>query len=156
MDEKHAIFAIGVHGIHVLVDQRGIRDFLVFRKFRSDGCKICWVTTFFLRHREVHLVPYSPFVFRFAMSSITTRTGLLIRIADPKDSVAWAEFVELYEPILIRVAKSKGLLLSFLRMLSRFTPCMRNMTHPASLLEHFLNAYLLVRLRNCHLARIDF
>lgn len=43
------------------------------------------------------------------MSSPTTRPSLLIRIADPKDSAAWAEFVELYEPILIRVAKSKGL-----------------------------------------------
>lgn len=45
----------------------------------------------------------------FPMSSPETRPSLLVRIANPEDSAAWSEFVELYEPILIRVAKSKGL-----------------------------------------------
>jgi RNA polymerase sigma-70 factor (ECF subfamily) len=43
------------------------------------------------------------------MSSPPTRPSLLIRIADRQDAEAWSEFVEIYEPILIRVAKSKGL-----------------------------------------------
>jgi RNA polymerase sigma-70 factor (ECF subfamily) len=43
------------------------------------------------------------------MTSPATRPSLLIRIADPKDSVAWAEFVAIYEPVLERVAKARGL-----------------------------------------------
>lgn len=43
------------------------------------------------------------------MTTPTTRPSLLLRIADPQDSAAWAEFTDLYEPILIRVAKSRGI-----------------------------------------------
>lgn len=43
------------------------------------------------------------------MTSPKTRPSLIIRIADPQDEVAWGEFVDIYEPILIRVGKSKGL-----------------------------------------------
>ncbi len=44
-----------------------------------------------------------------SMTTPTTRPSLLLRIADPQDSAAWAEFTDLYEPILIRVAKSRGI-----------------------------------------------
>lgn len=43
------------------------------------------------------------------MTSPKTRPSLIIRLGDPHDEVAWREFVEIYQPILIRVGKSKGL-----------------------------------------------
>ena len=39
----------------------------------------------------------------------TTRPSLLIRIKDPRDAAAWAEFHELYAPLLYRYARARGL-----------------------------------------------
>ncbi len=39
----------------------------------------------------------------------TTRASLLIRIRDPKDSVSWREFHELYAPLIYRYARKRGL-----------------------------------------------
>src|SRR4051812_30805186 len=41
--------------------------------------------------------------------SPSTRPSLLIRIRDPQDELAWAEFVEIYTPLIHRLARSKGL-----------------------------------------------
>jgi RNA polymerase sigma factor (sigma-70 family) len=37
-----------------------------------------------------------------------TRASLLVRIRDPHDERAWAEFVEIYEPVLYRLARQRG------------------------------------------------
>lgn len=39
----------------------------------------------------------------------TTRTSLLHRVRDPHDTDAWAEFYDLYAPLLYRFARSRGL-----------------------------------------------
>src|SRR5436305_2645427 len=39
----------------------------------------------------------------------TTRHSLVLRLRDPGDVAAWAEFVELYEPLVYRLARAKGL-----------------------------------------------
>jgi RNA polymerase sigma factor (sigma-70 family) len=39
----------------------------------------------------------------------TTRYSLLLRIQDPHNQVAWAEFTALYEPLIYRLARQKGL-----------------------------------------------
>lgn len=39
----------------------------------------------------------------------TTRYSLLLRIADPLDHVAWLEFLAIYEPLVYRLARRKGL-----------------------------------------------
>src|SRR5438067_965587 len=39
----------------------------------------------------------------------TTRRSLLLRLRDPQDEAAWAEFVGLYEPLVYRLARRKGL-----------------------------------------------
>ena len=39
----------------------------------------------------------------------TTRATLLIRIKNPRDTAAWAEFHDLYAPLLYRYARSRGL-----------------------------------------------
>jgi len=39
----------------------------------------------------------------------TTRPSLVLRLRDPADGAAWAEFVELYEPLVYRLARGKGL-----------------------------------------------
>ena len=39
----------------------------------------------------------------------TTRPSLLIRIKNPRDAEAWAEFHELYAPLLYRYARARGL-----------------------------------------------
>jgi RNA polymerase sigma factor (sigma-70 family) len=39
----------------------------------------------------------------------TTRPSLVLRLRDPADGAAWAEFVELYEPLVYRLARAKGL-----------------------------------------------
>lgn len=39
----------------------------------------------------------------------TTRYSLLLRIADPRNHAAWLEFVAIYEPLVYRVARRKGL-----------------------------------------------
>ena len=37
-----------------------------------------------------------------------TRASLLVRIRDPHDEQAWGEFVEIYEPVLYRLARRRG------------------------------------------------
>jgi RNA polymerase sigma factor (sigma-70 family) len=39
----------------------------------------------------------------------TTRPSLLIRLRDPRDERAWSEFVEIYGPLVQRLAKQRGL-----------------------------------------------
>ena len=39
----------------------------------------------------------------------TTRRSLVLRLRDPRDEAAWAEFVEIYEPLVYRLARKKGL-----------------------------------------------
>ena len=38
-----------------------------------------------------------------------TRASLLIRVRDPADQAAWHEFVEIYRPIILRMARQKGM-----------------------------------------------
>ncbi len=38
-----------------------------------------------------------------------TRPSLLIRVRDPADHAAWQEFAEIYRPVILRLAQSKGL-----------------------------------------------
>ena len=38
----------------------------------------------------------------------TTRASLVLRLRDPEDGAAWAEFVEIYEPLIYRLAARKG------------------------------------------------
>jgi RNA polymerase sigma-70 factor (ECF subfamily) len=38
-----------------------------------------------------------------------TRPSLLVRIKTPGDERAWVEFVEIYEPLILRLARRKGL-----------------------------------------------
>ncbi len=38
-----------------------------------------------------------------------TRASLLIRVRDPADQAAWHEFVEIYRPLILRMARQKGL-----------------------------------------------
>ena len=38
-----------------------------------------------------------------------TRQSLLLRLPDRHDAMAWAEFVTIYEPLIYRLARSKGL-----------------------------------------------
>lgn len=39
----------------------------------------------------------------------TTRASLLLRIRDPRDTAAWAQFHDLYAPLLYRYARARGL-----------------------------------------------
>jgi len=39
----------------------------------------------------------------------STRHSLVLRLRNLDDDIAWAEFVQLYEPLVFRLAKSKGL-----------------------------------------------
>jgi RNA polymerase sigma factor (sigma-70 family) len=39
----------------------------------------------------------------------TTRPSLVLRLRDPGDEPAWAEFVDIYEPLIYRLAVNKGL-----------------------------------------------
>jgi RNA polymerase sigma factor (sigma-70 family) len=39
----------------------------------------------------------------------TTRPSLVLRLRDTADGAAWAEFAELYEPLIYRLARGKGL-----------------------------------------------
>ncbi len=41
--------------------------------------------------------------------SPTTRPSLLVRLRDPRDERAWAEFLEIYTPLVHRLARRKGL-----------------------------------------------
>ncbi len=38
-----------------------------------------------------------------------TRPSLLVRIRDPRDELAWREFAEIYGPLVVRLARAKGL-----------------------------------------------
>ena len=38
-----------------------------------------------------------------------TRDSLLVRMRDPRDGQAWAEFVQIYEPVVYRLARGQGL-----------------------------------------------
>ena len=38
-----------------------------------------------------------------------TRASLLIRVRDPADQAAWYEFVEIYRPLILRLARQKGM-----------------------------------------------
>lgn len=38
-----------------------------------------------------------------------TRRSLIVKLGDPEDSRAWREFVALYEPLVLRLARRKGL-----------------------------------------------
>jgi RNA polymerase sigma-70 factor (ECF subfamily) len=41
--------------------------------------------------------------------TLSTRASLLVRIRDPRDERAWAEFVTIYTPLVERVARARGL-----------------------------------------------
>lgn len=38
-----------------------------------------------------------------------TRSSLLLRVRDPRDTASWAEFHSIYQPLLIRYARHRGL-----------------------------------------------
>ena len=42
-------------------------------------------------------------------SAPETRPSLLIRVRDPADQAAWQEFVEIYRPVILRLARQKGM-----------------------------------------------
>jgi RNA polymerase sigma factor (sigma-70 family) len=42
-------------------------------------------------------------------STPETRPSLLIRVRDPADDAAWREFVEIYRPVILRLAQQKGM-----------------------------------------------
>jgi RNA polymerase sigma-70 factor (ECF subfamily) len=42
-------------------------------------------------------------------SAPETRPSLLIRVRDPADQAAWQEFVEIYRPVILRLARQKRL-----------------------------------------------
>ena len=39
----------------------------------------------------------------------TTRRSLVLRLRNLDDEAAWAEFVDVYEPLIVRLARRKGL-----------------------------------------------
>lgn len=41
--------------------------------------------------------------------SIETRASLLLRLRDHADGAAWSDFVSIYEPVIYRLARSRGL-----------------------------------------------
>ena len=41
--------------------------------------------------------------------TLETRAGLQIRVRDPADQAAWHEFVEIYRPVILRLARQKGM-----------------------------------------------
>lgn len=40
--------------------------------------------------------------------SPSTRPSLLVRLRDPRDERAWGEFLEIYTPLILRLARQKG------------------------------------------------
>ena len=42
-------------------------------------------------------------------SAPETRPSLLVRVRDPADRAAWQEFVEIYRPVILRIARQKGM-----------------------------------------------
>src|SRR5262245_3077094 len=69
------------------------------------------------RHSRVkkQACPTGGFSFRrrwtccIVVGSIQTNTSLIMRVRDPQDTSSWREFVELYEPLLVSYARSRGL-----------------------------------------------
>jgi len=45
----------------------------------------------------------------FMNSTPDTRYSLLIRVRDTADQAAWEEFVEIYRPVIVRLARQKGM-----------------------------------------------
>lgn len=43
------------------------------------------------------------------MMSLRTRASLLVRLRDATDTVAWSDFVSIYEPVIYAMARSRGL-----------------------------------------------
>ena len=43
------------------------------------------------------------------MVSPDTRASLILRLGDPADDAAWAEFVQIYQPMLFQLASRWGL-----------------------------------------------
>ena len=43
------------------------------------------------------------------LMTIQTRASLLLRLHDPADAVAWSDFASIYEPVIYRLARSRGL-----------------------------------------------
>ncbi len=43
------------------------------------------------------------------MTNPETRASLILRLSDPADNLAWAEFLQVYQPMLIRLASRWGL-----------------------------------------------
>ena len=41
--------------------------------------------------------------------SPATHRSLIVKLRDPADSAAWREFVAIYEPLIYRLARRKGL-----------------------------------------------
>ena len=57
----------------------------------------------------------------------TTRRSLVLRLRDPRDEAAWAEFVDIYEPLVYRLASVHNLsllgrVLADLRRTVLYTP----------------------------------
>ena len=42
-------------------------------------------------------------------STPETRASLLVRVRDPADQASWHEFIEIYRPIILRLARQKGM-----------------------------------------------
>ena len=42
-------------------------------------------------------------------STPETRSSLLIRVRDPADQAVWHEFAEIYRPLILRLARQKGM-----------------------------------------------
>jgi RNA polymerase sigma factor (sigma-70 family) len=43
------------------------------------------------------------------VESPSTRASLVVRLRDPKDERAWEEFVEIYSPLIVQLARRRGL-----------------------------------------------
>src|SRR5215212_4464872 len=53
-------------------------------------------------------MPVNPFGGDRMSETPTTRPSLLVRLRDPQDERAWAEFVGIYTPLVYRLARRKG------------------------------------------------
>ena len=53
----------------------------------------------YIRIEKAHMMDSTP----------ETRASLLIRVRDPADQAAWHEFVEIYRPLILRLARQKGM-----------------------------------------------
>ena len=53
----------------------------------------------YIRIEKAHMMDSTP----------DTRASLLIRVRDPADQAAWHEFVEIYRPLILRLARQKGM-----------------------------------------------